>query len=328
MEELLTWNCEVAIFKNAVPRSTFHPKLYLFEGENNAILIVGSNNLTDGGFFTNYEATRCEFDLPDEQTLYEETLRPLNTFLEPTGRIVQELTAGLIETLVARGEVESEAQVARRRRSAAGHSRRRRAQDTPPNPFEAVPIPFPPLLRPAERQNEASAVTGEDGLEEDERPEDVATHITESLRGVLVWRKALSASDAQQVREGTSPTGGVRLTQAGFENPPGQRIDQTTYFRTMFANYNWEHEERGHDDQEHAFVPMRVVLLGQDLGIHNLEISHKPSGEADQGNYTTILRWGRTLAERVVDQDLTGQFLSLYETTTGDTEFYVEVTQG
>lgn len=328
LEELLSWDCDTAVFKNAVPRSTFHPKLYLFEGADRAVLIVGSNNLTDGGFFTNYEAaSRCEFDLPEEQRLYEETLQPLNTFLEPTGRIVQELSAELIETLVARGEVESEVQVARRRRSAARHSRESRAQDAPASPFEAVSIPFPPLLRPAERLNEASA-EGEDELEEEELQEEVAPYNAESLRGVLVWQKSLSASDAQQVRAGTSPTGGVRLTQAGFENPPGERIDQTTYFRTMFANYNWEHEERGHQDQEHAFVPMRVVVLGEDLGVHNLEISHKPSGEAGQGNYTTILRWGHALAARVVAQDLTGRVLSLYETTTGDTEFYIDVTDG
>lgn len=35
---------------------TFHPKLYLFEGEASALLIIGSGNLTEGGLYTNDEA--------------------------------------------------------------------------------------------------------------------------------------------------------------------------------------------------------------------------------------------------------------------------------
>ena len=49
------------MFHNAIPRATFHPKIYLFESLITATLFVGSNNLTDGGFYTNYEATvRCD----------------------------------------------------------------------------------------------------------------------------------------------------------------------------------------------------------------------------------------------------------------------------
>jgi len=36
---------------------TFHPKIYLFEGDETALLIIGSGNLTEGGLFTNDEAS-------------------------------------------------------------------------------------------------------------------------------------------------------------------------------------------------------------------------------------------------------------------------------
>ena len=65
LEELLRWDCEVFIFHNPILRATFHPKIYLFENAARTTLIVGSNNLTDGGFYTNYEAAvRHDFELP------------------------------------------------------------------------------------------------------------------------------------------------------------------------------------------------------------------------------------------------------------------------
>ena len=35
---------------------TFHPKLYIIDGETASVIVVGSSNLTRGGLFANYEA--------------------------------------------------------------------------------------------------------------------------------------------------------------------------------------------------------------------------------------------------------------------------------
>lgn len=53
---------------NAHGGHTFHPKIYLFEATNNgAQVFIGSNNLTDGGLYTNYEAsTRVTFEFPSD----------------------------------------------------------------------------------------------------------------------------------------------------------------------------------------------------------------------------------------------------------------------
>ncbi len=65
LRELAGWNCEVFIYHNPIVRATFHPKIYLFQGRHTASLFIGSNNLTDGGMYTNYEAaTRYLFDFP------------------------------------------------------------------------------------------------------------------------------------------------------------------------------------------------------------------------------------------------------------------------
>src|SRR5690606_35956680 len=118
-----------------------------------------------------------------------------------------------------------------------------------------------------------------------------------------------------------------RLTQARFEDSRGRPIDQTTYFRQLFADYNWEPETGRRPDQERTFVPMRIVIRGNDYGVRNFEIGHKPSGEAGQANYTTILRWGREFTPIVQREKLTDAIFSLYEVTNSDVDFLIEISQ-
>ena len=145
LEELLRWNCETFVFHNTIARATFHPKVYLFETATSATIFIGSNNLTDGGFYTNYEAaTRYDFDLPADAVEYENTLRPLNQFLNLQGATVRQLDAHLIWTLVARGEVPSEAE-ARKHRSHQTQGRFPEGSTLPASPFAPVATPLPPL---------------------------------------------------------------------------------------------------------------------------------------------------------------------------------------
>jgi len=325
LEELARWDVETFVFHNPNPRATFHPKAYLFETGNDASLYIGSNNLTEGGFFTNYElATHFAFDLPGDRAAYDAVIEPVSEFLFPQpGPTLRPLDAALIHTLVARGQLPSEADVrASTRRSAA----RRAPAGAPASPFAAVGVPLAPLL-PANAQAADTASEPVATEQTGEATDVQAQPVTAAPYGILVWRKTLPSSDALRVRPGTKHVGGVRLTQARFENPPGQRIDQTTYFRQLFADYAWVPETgryRG-ADQEHTFVPMRIVIRGMDYGVHNFEISHKPSGEAGQANYTTILRWGRTLTPIVRDADITGCVLSLYELDEPDVGFLIDI---
>lgn len=334
LEELLRWNCETFVFHNTIPRATFHPKIYLFESATTANLFVGSNNLTDGGFYTNYEAaTHCDFELPADADEYKRLLEPLTPLIEPQGVIVRRLDLCLIQTLVDRGELPSEAEARQRQRDQV-QARRRGSASVPASPFAPVSVPLPPLLskvlrkeEPEREERQLPAQTDGNAQPQPAQPEEQPLRpVSPRPAGVLVWRKTLRQSDALQVNPGTHPVGGVRLTQAQFENPSGQRIDQTTYFRQIFADYRWEHESGRHHDQEHAFVPIRIVIRGHDYGIRNFEISHKPSGEAGQANYTTILRWGREFSPTVLVENLTGTVLSLYETAEPNADFLIEIT--
>lgn len=64
---------------------TFHPKAYIFEGTDRAILLLGSSNLTCGGLYTNIEANiEAEFTLPTEKEAYEDATSWLSKLKDET----------------------------------------------------------------------------------------------------------------------------------------------------------------------------------------------------------------------------------------------------
>jgi HKD family nuclease len=84
-------------------RITFHPKMYLFYGQNHAVCYVGSHNMTTGGTETNFEAgVKIEMDLSKDQNTFDEALSlwesilpdPNNEIstLELDDKLLQELT--------------------------------------------------------------------------------------------------------------------------------------------------------------------------------------------------------------------------------------------
>lgn len=47
---------ETRVYHDSSPKRTFHPKLYVVEGDKRARVVMGSGNLTAGGLYENYEA--------------------------------------------------------------------------------------------------------------------------------------------------------------------------------------------------------------------------------------------------------------------------------
>ena len=134
------------------------------------------------------------------------------------------------------------------------------------------------------------------------------------VTGPMLWRKKLVASDVQ--RQPGHPTGGLRMTQARFRDRTGSVIDQTTYFRNLFERFSWR-QTRSDPHVEEALVPFEVIIQGKSLGVHDLGVSHKRSGEARQRNYTTILKWGG-LGSRIQKLDLIGHILTVYGPAPGE----------
>lgn len=136
----------------------------------------------------------------------------------------------------------------------------------------------------------------------------------------LVWKKKLSRTDAQ--RQKGNQTGDLRLTQANFKQR-GRVIDQTKYFRyEVFAEGDWNEPNKppqgikgAYTYREVATILFRVNIEGERrTRLCYLDVSHKKSGEAGQGNYTTGIRWGAVLTHVLRERiDVSGMFLELYK---------------
>jgi hypothetical protein len=118
---------------------------------------------------------------------------------------------------------------------------------------------------------------------------------------------------------------GVRLAQAGWR-VTGRVIDQTTYFRyELFGGFEWSTGLRRPKKRETTGINFDINILEINYGVYELTISHKPSGEARQGNYTTMLHWG-VLANIVSSLNLVGRTFHLYAPIENSDIFTIEIT--
>jgi hypothetical protein len=108
----------VHVFHDPGPR-TFHPKVYVAEGDSVATAIIGSSNLTKGGMYTNYEASLL-IELVKDEAQDAEALNEIKQFYDrimATGEACQELDDHSLEQLLKnpRYRIGSEAGTNRRR---------------------------------------------------------------------------------------------------------------------------------------------------------------------------------------------------------------------
>ncbi len=170
LREISSWYISAIIVKHRRSGHTFHPKLYLFEWVNQAEIIIGSSNITDGGLYGNYESSvRIHFGLPEDQEFYNSSQNELRRFLDPHGNTAYPLTNVLIDRLVARGLLPTEAETRRTYRG----SRRVTTREERVEPIfgvEDIPIPPPPpseyLDRAIEEVRRRRRVEREEAVEE------------------------------------------------------------------------------------------------------------------------------------------------------------------
>lgn len=313
---------------------TFHPKIYLGAGADRARLLVGSNNLTAGGVFYNYEAAlECVLSLPTDQALLDE-VRAYIDRLYADAEVCKPLDDALLQELInnPRYRVRDE-DVSKTAGGPAAED------DEPPEdvdlesddpepapesifgksaePKRADPIPSHALTKKAGTGTKAAAakkaVPAKAAAKKAGAPTAPAAGVAKR------WFKKLSASDARHPPSATSHvTGVLRLVQAGHQ------INQTNYFRAdFFANRPWTGTPRPRGLFEETTVPFHVVVNGVDHGVHTLRVDHAPWREAGQGNHTTVLHWDGVAA--ILDAtDYTGHYVVLERLIDGS--FRLEIT--
>lgn len=117
--------CETYVYHNEAG-SIFHPKLYLFRNEEEARLIVGSNNITEAGLYVNVEAG-LQVDTEVEATVIAQTLDAISSWKDTASRLAARLDPDFLDRLSREGYVPDEAaartklQRERTRRATPGH---------------------------------------------------------------------------------------------------------------------------------------------------------------------------------------------------------------
>jgi hypothetical protein len=303
---------------------TFHPKIYLAQGEGSAELLVGSNNLTGGGIFYNYEAgLDCTLDLGRSEDVelldavigYVERLRDdRETCIELSDQFFEQLIAG------ARYRIRDEDSL-----------RRPHNEDDPENIDTEVDAPDKGPLgdgaasetalfgKSREPKRGASSLRGRistapspTGPSRGAGPMVPPPVGTDEASVVKRWFKRLSATDAQRPPGPRSnPTGNLHLVKA--RHP----IDHTTYFRRdFFGPLPWKSRTGSMGPIDETYSPFHVFIDGVDQGVHDLKVQDKPSGEAGQHNYTSGLHWG-PLVPTLASRDYSGHYVILEKLADG-----------
>lgn len=300
LEELLALGIDAYVFYQ--PSITiFHPKIYLFEGDDKSELIIGSSNLTSQGLFTNVESSllvsivnSVEADKKIVEQL-KDYFKGIFDFTDPNlKKINKKIIADLVKAKVVPTEAERKAAHDKAEKAERKETENIISKIFPKRAIAKIPKEFRGTRKPTTKITATTA----------------AASGSASAKGKLVWtRKKLPSSSVQGGDSGTNPTGGLRLVQDDFISS-GSKIDQTSYFKNLFSKYVWK-QVRTTPYVEAAKVPFDVTIKGVYHGKFYLEVRHKPSGEAGQHNYTTSISWG-TVGSIIRKANLTGSRLDLY----------------
>ena len=261
----------------------FHPKVFLARGNEKAIFITGSANLTGQGLTKNFEhVLALEFDLKidcdrEEVDKLESTLMQLPE-LYPEHVLLS--SHALLDNLLMKGKLENE-MVFKHSAETKGMSEREE------NDLVGIKIPPPPSLsnKVQKKEEENEIAKEKEGLH------------SELGSGVLVWKKnKLSKSDAQISGGGsTNVKGYMTMGNKSYRRTPdGRLVDNKTYMKEdIFGDLPWA--ENPTIDRDEVFANFEFWLDGEFIETKLLMITDKESrdpkhhGGEDQKQPTTAL---------------------------------------
>ncbi len=137
--------CETFVYHNEAG-GVFHPKLYLFRNDEEARLIVGSNNITQSGLYVNVEAG-LQVDTDVHAGVVMQALDALSSWKDTTSRLAVRLDQQFLARLSGEGYVPDEARSLDEMRQ----ERTQRSARTTPPLFASKRVVPPPIggARPA-----------------------------------------------------------------------------------------------------------------------------------------------------------------------------------
>lgn len=293
----------------------FHPKIYLFEGENNTVIIVGSSNLTARGFFGNVESSlMVEFKNNDAEgkALVAELKDYYSTLFDFSDPNLFKISNVVIDSFVKKGIVPTK-KVWQKKHQKNTSSKTSEENDTlniPKRPTVKIPSTFKGRYK---TNKTVSKIIDELEIEKEFEFEKAEENEILWISGPLTERDLNIPKGAN-----TNPTGSMLLKKGLLKG-----IDQRHHFRDdVFSSLDWNFDESaGKSHIERAIAKIRFVIEGIDYGVYPITISHNTKTDTPsykQKNSMTQLSWGET--KRLIAQDeLIGKTAKIYkDQTAGD----------
>lgn len=305
LEQALQIADSVHLFHDESGR-TFHPKVYVAEAVEATSLFTGSNNMTAGGVYANYEAALV-VKVPASEVATSAVIKQFDDWfsrLLHDEQCSRELTAATLPAFLNQGKLRIGDEDERPSAGAGGDagaeaesgslfgkssSPKKKARHDPPATMRGAGSwgagPDAPLATAGEPVPPKPPATTGSG--ETDGP---TTASSEGVTGALAtmrWSKRLKGTDAQQPPGvNTQPTYNVRLSAA--RHP----IDITTYFRDdFFDTTSWQLDPID-TNIEYTLVKMTVNVHGEVHGIFEFRVDHDLDRVSSQGNVPTVLKWG------------------------------------
>lgn len=290
----------------------FHPKIYLFEGDNDTALIVGSSNLTARGFFGNVESSlMVEFknDNADGIKLLKEVKDYYKTLFDFTDPNLFKISPKIIIQFVKEGIVPSRKIWNKKHKKNTSNKAPQEDNDLviPKRPTVKIPTSFKGIYK---TNKIVSKLITELEIENNFEFENVENN-------QVLWESgSLTERDLSIPKgENTHPTGSMLFKKGKLNG-----IDQRHHFRdVVFQTLDWEFDTAvGKTHLERAIAQIRFVINGIDYGIYPITITHNPRTDTAsyrQNNSMTQLSWGET-KNLIAQDELIGKTATLYKDAT------------
>jgi HKD family nuclease len=290
----------------------FHPKIYLFEGENDTTLIVGSSNLTARGFFGNIESSlMVEFtnDNVDGIKLLKEVKDYYSTLFDFSDQNLFKISPEIINQFVREGIVPT-TKVWQEKHKKDTTNRVPQEENNLEIPKRTT-VKIPPIFKGRYKSN----VTVSKLITELEI--DINFEFENNENNQILWQSgSLTERDLNIPKgENTNPTGSMLFKKGTLKD-----IDQRHHFRDkVFNTLEWEFDTTaGKTHLERATAQIRFVINGTDYGIFPITITHNSrtnTASYKQKNSMTQLSWGET-KNLIAQDELIGKSATLYKDVT------------
>jgi HKD family nuclease len=280
--------------------SIFHPKIYLFEGDKNSILIIGSSNLTGRGLFTNIETSiqvTIDNNIDKDKKVIEQLKEYFNGIFEKTDSNLNIITKELINDLVKSGIVPTEAEqkenLAKSKKLSSEVKDDFISKIFPKRTMAKIPKEF---FKKADTKKPAIKLTKFD-----------------IKKSKLLWQSGKLTERDLNIPKGTktNPTGSMH-----FKKGLNIGIDQRHFFRDIiFRDLIWELNKNSKSTHyERAKAQFKIIVNDIDYGVFILTLKHNTNTKSKtylQNNSMTSLIWGEA-KPIIAKEELIGCNASLY----------------